>query len=87
LHKDELVILADNAEEGSNAEEHIACDYSNDDLLIGFNGKFIDDALAHLDTAEVTLKFSTPTRAVILEPRESGAFEVLMLVMPVRLSA
>ncbi|MBS1903734.1 MAG: DNA polymerase III subunit beta [Bacteroidetes bacterium] len=87
LHKDELVILADNAEEGSNAEEHIACDYSNDDLLIGFNGKFIDDALAHLDASEVTLKFSTPTRAVILEPRESGAFEVLMLVMPVRLSA
>lgn len=87
LKKDELSILADNADEGSNAEEHISCDYNNDELLIGFNGRFVDEALAHLDDTEVTMKFSTPTRAVIIEPAKQGAFDILMLVMPVRLSA
>jgi DNA polymerase-3 subunit beta len=87
LRKDDLSILADNADEGSNAEEHIPCDYSNDDLLIGFNGKFIEEAVAHVDSDDVLLKFSTPTRAVIIEPAKQSTFEVLMLVMPVRLSA
>ncbi len=87
LSPNKLSILADNAEEGSNAEEHIACDYSADELLIGFNGRFIEEALAHVDSDEITMKFSTPTRATIIEPAKQGTFDVLMLVMPVRLSA
>ncbi len=87
LAKDDLGILADNADEGAEANEHIPCDYSSDDLLIGFNGKFIDDALSHIEGESVNLRFSTPTRAVILEPFEQGKEEILMLVMPVRLNA
>ncbi|HYM19895.1 MAG TPA: DNA polymerase III subunit beta [Candidatus Kapabacteria bacterium] len=87
LRPNKLTILADDADEGANGEEFVPCDYSGDELLIGFNGKFIDEALSHIDTDEITMKFSTPTRAAIIEPRDSGNFETLMLVMPVRLSA
>lgn len=87
MAKDQLSILADNADEGADAAEMLACDYSYDDLLIGFNGKFIEDALSHLETDEIIVKFSTPTRAAILEPATQGNEDILMLVMPVRLSS
>ncbi len=87
MAKDQLTILADNADEGADAKETITCDYNYDDLLIGFNGKFIDDALAHLETDDIIIKFSTPTRAAILEPATQGNEDILMLVMPVRLSS
>jgi len=86
LGKDKMSILAENFDAGNEARENITCDYSNDDMTIGFNGRFIEDALNHLDTDEVTLKFSTPTRAAILEPVSTNEEDLLMLVMPVRLN-
>jgi DNA polymerase-3 subunit beta len=87
LGKNSLSILADNADEGAEAQEQITCDYASDDLLIGFNGKFIDEALSHVEGEDVTMRFSTPTRAVIIEPATQGKEDILMLVMPVRLNA
>lgn len=87
LLKDKMEIQAENFDAGNEAREHIPCDYSNDSLTIGFNGRFIEDALAHLDTDEVSFKFSTPTRAAILEPTTQNGEDLLMLVMPVRLNA
>ena len=86
LAKDKMSILAENFDAGNEAREHIPCDYANDELTIGFNGRFIEDALAHLDTEEITIKFSTPTRAAIVEPASTNEEDLLMLVMPVRLN-
>jgi DNA polymerase III subunit beta len=82
-----MSILAENFDAGNEAREHIPCDYSNDDLTIGFNGRFIEDALSHLDGDDITLKFSTPTRAAIVEPVKQANEDVMMLVMPVRLNS
>lgn len=87
MGKNSLTILTDNAEEGADAKEEISCDYNHDDLLIGFNGKFVEEALSHVEGEDVTFKFSTPTRACIIEPVKQAKEEVLMLVMPVRLNA
>lgn len=86
LVKDKMEILAENFDAGNEAREHITCDYGSDPLTIGFNGRFIEDALAHMDNEEISLKFSTPTRAAILEPIEQNGEDLLMLVMPVRLN-
>ncbi len=87
LAKDQLSIVAENYDAGNEGREQIPADYSNDDLTIGFNGRFIDDALSHVDGDEVSLKFSTPTRAMIVEPVKQKDEELMMLVMPVRLSS
>ena len=87
LAKDQLSVVAQNFDAGNEAREFIPCDYSNDDLAIGFNARFIEDALGHLDGDDVSLKFSTPTRAVIVEPVKQKDEELMMLVMPVRLNS
>jgi DNA polymerase-3 subunit beta len=86
--KGELKVWAQNNDEGSEADEQVVCDYSSDSLTIGFNAKFVEDALNHLDSQEVTFEFSSPTRATIIKPKDEdkAAEELLMLVMPVRIN-
>ena len=52
--------------------------------LIGFNAKFLGEMILVLETDEVKLQLSTPSRAGILVPTDQDADEnLLMLVMPV----
>jgi DNA polymerase III subunit beta len=88
VSKDVLKVSAENTDEGSAAEETLVCDFKQDDLTIGFNSKFVEEVLSHLDTEEVTFDFSSATRAAIIKPKTDDASqgEVLMLVMPVRIN-
>ncbi len=83
----EIRVSAENADEGSAAEETLPCDFKNESLLIGFNAKFIDDALSHIEAEEVKFELSTPTRATIIKPHNDEKNDnLLMLVMPVRIN-
>jgi DNA polymerase-3 subunit beta len=83
----EIRISAENADEGSAAEESLPCDFKNENLLIGFNAKFIEDALSHVEAEEVKFELSTPTRATIIKPHNDEKNDnLLMLVMPVRIN-
>lgn len=82
----EIRISAENADEGSAAEESLPCDFKNENLLIGFNAKFIEDALSHVEAEEVKFELSSPTRATIIKPHGDEKNNLLMLVMPVRIN-
>lgn len=83
----EIRISAENADEGAAAEEILPCDFQNESLLIGFNAKFIEDALSHIEAEEVKFELSTPTRATIIKPHNDKKNDnLLMLVMPVRIN-
>lgn len=89
IDQKEIRISAENADEGSAAEELLACDFKTENLIIGFNAKFIEDALSHLEEEEIKFEFSSPTRAAILKPSadtKKSSDELLMLVMPVRIN-
>ncbi len=87
LDVDTLKVSAENADEGASAEEFVPCSFK-ESLLIGFNAKFLEDALVHLDSEEALFEFSTPTRAAIVRPIHQGkpSDQHLILVMPVRLN-
>jgi DNA polymerase-3 subunit beta len=87
IGKNSLKIGADNADEGSEAAEELTCDFNYDEFSIGFDGKFIEDALSHIDSQEVAFKFSTSSRACIVEPTLQKKEDILMLMMPKRLVA
>ena len=82
-----LTISAQDLDFSNEATEQLSCTYDGDALTIGFNAKFLIEMLGVLESDEVKMELSTPTRAGILLPADdTDGEEILMLVMPVMLS-
>jgi DNA polymerase-3 subunit beta len=81
----ELSLFAEDVDFANEASERLTCYYDGDDMEIGFNSRFLLEMLNNLDTTEVKLSMSEPSRAGLLTPsNNSNADEdILMLVMPV----
>ncbi len=83
----ELSLSAEDIDFSNEANERITCNYSGEDMEIGFNSRFLMEMLNNLDTSEVRLEMSEPSRAGLLMPAEANENEdILMLVMPVMLN-
>ncbi len=82
-----MTILAENSSEGESAQEELPCEFSGEEITIGFNSRFVEAALAHIETDEVSVELSSPTTAVIFKPgREDNQGDLIILVMPVRIN-
>lgn len=82
-----LTVSAQDLDFSNEATEQLACSFEGEPMTIGFNAKFLIEMLNVLETDEVKLELSGPTRAGILLPSETEeGEEILMLVMPVMLS-
>ncbi len=84
-----LTISAQDLDFSNEATEQMPCTYEGTSLRIAFNAKFLVEMLGVLDSEEVKIELSTPSRAGILTPVEDANAdrEILMLVMPVMLNA
>src|SRR5690606_6315773 len=81
LNQDEVSIFAEDYEMSSEARESIKCQYDADDMVIGFNARYLADVLNNITSEDVTFEFSTPNRAGIVKPLEQGEDEeILMLI-------
>ena len=82
-----LKVMAENTNEGEAAQEELSCTYTGEDITIGFNSRFIEAALAHLDDNEIRIELKSPTTAVIFKPhKEVVDDKLIILVMPVRIN-
>lgn len=82
-----LTVSAQDLDFSNEATEQLNCTYEGEPLTIGFNAKFLIEMLNVLESEEIKLELSTPTRAGILLPSEEEEGEhIMMLVMPVMLS-
>lgn len=84
----ELSLSAEDLDFSNEANERLTCNYDGEDMEIAFNSRFLLEMLNNIDTKEVKLEMSVPSRAGLLMPSEnSNADEdILMLVMPVMLN-
>jgi DNA polymerase III subunit beta len=83
----ELQISAEDLDFSNEANERLSCDHEGEDIEIGFNAKFLVEMLNNITAPQVTMKFSAPNRAGLIQPSELDENEdILMLVMPVMLS-
>ena len=89
ISKDIVRVFAEDVDFGGEAKESVPAVFSTDEELdVGFNAKYIAEALAHLDCEDVAFRFSSPTRAGLLSPlQQPEELDILMLVMPLRLNA
>jgi len=89
IGKEETRVSAEDMDFGGEARETLPSSFTGDEELeIGFNARYVADALAHIDAEEVEFLFSSPTRAGLVKPRTQPTdTDLLMLVMPLRLNA
>ena len=87
LKNGELLVSTENKDYSISAEEKVGCDYTGDDLTIGFKASFLIEILNNIPSTEVLVELSDPTRAGIIVPLENKENEdLLMLLMPMMLS-
>jgi DNA polymerase-3 subunit beta len=90
LSGNELIISAEDFDFSNAAKEKLSCNFTGEELEIGFNSRYLLEMLNNIDTENVLIEMSQPNRAGILYPYEEKAEEttesILMLVMPVMLA-
>lgn len=83
----ELALSAEDIDFANEANERLTCNYSGEDMEIGFNSRFLMEMLNNIDSSEIRLEMSEPSRAGLLIPADMAEDEdILMLVMPVMLN-
>lgn len=79
----ELTLEAGGSDE-AHASETLEAAYEGEPMTIAFNPSFLLDALGALDSDDVTLSFTTPTKPAVLTGKDPEVHRHLL--MPVRLS-
>lgn len=77
------VEISSKSEEG-NVKEDLIISKEGDDLTIGFNSKYMIDALKAIEDEEIEIYFNTKINPFILKPLTGNSYEYL--VMPVRIT-
>lgn len=91
ISETEMTLSAEDRELANKAVVTMPCQFSGENLNIGFSSKFLQEFLSNLDTPEImfTLSHSTGPGLMfpVYEDEESAPEKILMLAMPVMLSA
>lgn len=83
----QLLLSAQNMDAASSAKEELNCQYTGEDLTIGFKSKALLSILDNINSEEVSFKLSDPMRAGLIVPTitSDDNEDVLMLIMPMSL--
>jgi len=87
LNGNELQVSAEDLDFSNEGQERLTCNYSGEDMEIGFNARFLSEMLNSIDSENINMELSTPSRAgLILPESDNEATDILMLIMPVMLN-
>lgn len=89
MTENKLSVHSEDEDSGGKGTETIACEFSAESFEVGFNYRFLEEAIKNITTDDdpdlnVRMTFSTPIRAVLITPGVT-ADNLLMLVMPVKI--
>ncbi|MCI6894788.1 MAG: DNA polymerase III subunit beta [Bacteroidales bacterium] len=83
FRQNEIFLKAEDVDYSTLAEETIPCDYSGDNLIMGFNKTRIIEVLDNINNDTVTIMLSDSSRAGIFEPeKQEEGEDLLVLLMP-----
>lgn len=87
LENGKLEISSEDLDFATSAKESIVCDYTGQNMSIGFKGGSLTEILTNLNSDEVVIQLADPSRAGIIVPATQPENEdVLMLIMPMLLN-
>ncbi len=84
----ELLLTSEDLDFSNEAKERLTCNYTGEDIQIGFSSKFLLEMLSNIDTEQVCLELSESNRAGLVLPVDNPNEHefILMLIMPVMLN-
>jgi DNA polymerase-3 subunit beta len=89
LRGNQLTVSAQDIDFSISGHETLNCQYEGDDMNIGFKSSFLLEILSNLNSNEVMMFLSDPSRAGLFYPesKENEDEDVLMLLMPMMVDA
>jgi len=88
FNNNKINIFAQDIDFGGEAHETIDCEYSAPEMEIAYNANYLMETLRHIDTEKVRFELESPDGPGLIFPKDQRKKEeLLMLVMPVRLSS
>lgn len=83
----QIHISAQDIDFSISAEEKISCQFEQEAIKIGFKSSFLIEILNNINSSDVVLELSDPSRAGLILPFENEeGEEILMLLMPMLLN-
>lgn len=88
LAGNQMTLSAQDIDFSISAYERLKCQYEGDEMEIGFKSVFLLEILANLNSPDIIIELSDPSRAGILLPveKENDDEDVLMLLMPMMIN-
>lgn len=87
LSNNQMVVSAQDLDFSISAFEVLPCVYDGQEMDLGFKSTFLSEILNYMDSSEVVLELSDPSRPGVLVPMEKEENEdELMLIMPMMVS-
>lgn len=90
ISEHELNVSTEDHETSNDASEKLPCQYDGEPMEIGFNAKFLTEMVSNIETEQIIMELSHPSRAGIIFPvkeeNDDDTENILMLVMPVMLA-
>jgi DNA polymerase III subunit beta len=85
----QLNITAQDLDYANFANDVVNCQYTGDEMQIGFKSNFLLDILNNIATTEVVIELSDPTRAGLILPKDNDNQDedILMLIMPMMINS
>lgn len=84
----DLLLESQDIDLNFEGNERMTCSYDGEDMQIAFNAKFLIEMLNAIDTEDIVIELSTPTRPGIIKPTEMvDNEELLMLIMPLMINS
>ncbi len=76
-------LSSQDVEFGKSAEETMLCEYAGTPMRIAFKGNVLLDIINNIESEDVTIKLSDPSRAGLVTPTQKEENEeIVMLIMP-----
>jgi len=88
LKGNRLTVSAQDLDFATSAVEELICQYNGDEMEIGFKSLFMVEILNNIQSSEVSIELSDPSRAGLFIPfnKENEQEDVLMLLMPMMIN-
>lgn len=81
LRENTLTISAQDIDFSTSAEETLACSYTGEAMSIGFKAPFLIELINTIESNDVLLEFSNPSRAGLILPLENAENEELVMAL------